>query len=144
GRPTWPAERTVLTSGALDFLLQSKLRGGETIATPQLKLEYRSDWNWREPPAPPPNRPLDGREAGTSRRGAVPAYRLHYIPSAASGFAFANGPNRRNLRIVRRLPRCKRLTRPSFLRCKLAQRIIGPAAQCGSVVYPTPNSGADM
>lgn len=61
GKPTWPAERTVLTSGALDFLLQSKLRGGEAIATPQLKIEYKSDWNWREPPAPPRNRPLDGR-----------------------------------------------------------------------------------
>lgn len=60
GKPTWPVERTLLTSGALDALLTSKKEGGKRIETPQLRLKYSTDWNWKEPPAPPPNRPLDG------------------------------------------------------------------------------------
>jgi hypothetical protein len=62
GRPTWPAERTVMTSGQLDSLLISHKRGGEWIDTPHLaKLQYGSDWNWEMPPPPPTNRPLDGQ-----------------------------------------------------------------------------------
>jgi hypothetical protein len=52
GQPVWPAERTLLTSGLLDALLQSHHRGGETIATPQLDIAYKSDWNWHMPPPP--------------------------------------------------------------------------------------------
>ena len=61
GKPQWPVERTKLTSGALDALLQSNLRGGETLATPQLKIAYKSEYDWKEPPAPPPSRPLEGQ-----------------------------------------------------------------------------------
>ena len=58
GKPTWPAERTLLTSGTLDALLQSKLKGGMALETPHLKFSYKVDWEWRQPPEP----------ASTSRR----------------------------------------------------------------------------
>lgn len=58
GRPAWPVERTLLTSGSLNALLNSKLRGGERIGTPYLLIKYENDWNWRQPPDPPPGRPF--------------------------------------------------------------------------------------
>jgi hypothetical protein len=61
GKPTWPVERTLLTSGLLDALLQSKQRGDELIATPQLGIAYQSDWTWQMPPPPPPTRPTAGQ-----------------------------------------------------------------------------------
>jgi len=57
GKPTWPAERTLLTSGVLDALLQSLTQGGKRIETPYLNVSYRSDWRWKQPPPPPPMRP---------------------------------------------------------------------------------------
>lgn len=60
GRPTWPVERTLLTTGALDALLISRRDGGRVVETPHLAIAYHSDWNWREPPPPAPDRPLDG------------------------------------------------------------------------------------
>ncbi len=57
GKPTWPVERTLLTSGVLDALLQSHTQGGKRIATPYLHLAYRSDWRWRQPAPPPAGRP---------------------------------------------------------------------------------------
>jgi hypothetical protein len=53
GKPTWPVERTLLTSGALDALLISKRNGGRQLNTPWLNVTYQTDWNWRQPPPPP-------------------------------------------------------------------------------------------
>ena len=61
GQPTWPAERTLMTSGALDALLTSKTYNGGRIETPHLNFSYRSDWNWKQPPDPPPGRPIPGQ-----------------------------------------------------------------------------------
>ena len=59
GRPAWPVERTLMTSGVLDAVLRSKRDGGKKLATPWLNIHYQSDWNWRQPPPPPPGRPLE-------------------------------------------------------------------------------------
>ncbi len=61
GKAVWPVERTLMTSGALDALLVSKKQGGKRIETPQLKFGYESDWKWQQPPAPPPDRPIDAQ-----------------------------------------------------------------------------------
>ena len=57
GQPTWPAQRTLLTSSLLDALLISKSKNGATIPTPYLNFKYTTDWNWKQPPPPPPGRP---------------------------------------------------------------------------------------
>jgi hypothetical protein len=61
GRPTWPMERTLLTSGLLDRLLVSKSKGGARLETPELVFPYRTDWDWKQPPPPPADRPIDGK-----------------------------------------------------------------------------------
>jgi sugar lactone lactonase YvrE len=60
-KPTWPVERTLLTSGVLDALLISKRDGGKPLATPWLDVQYQSKWDWRQPPPPPPSRPISGQ-----------------------------------------------------------------------------------
>lgn len=61
GQPTWPPERTLMTSAALDALLVSRKEGGKPVATPHLKISYQPTFTWRQPPPPPPNRPIDGK-----------------------------------------------------------------------------------
>lgn len=60
GRAPWPVERTLLTSSALDALLQSKLQGGRKLDTPGLNITYQPGPRWKQPPPPPPGRPITG------------------------------------------------------------------------------------
>ena len=53
GKPTWPVERTLLTSGMLDALLISHRDAGKIVETPYLDIKYQSDWNWKAPPVLP-------------------------------------------------------------------------------------------
>jgi hypothetical protein len=55
GKPTWPVERTLMTSGLLDRLLVSKSKGGMRLDTPELTFPYAVEWTWRPPPPAPPN-----------------------------------------------------------------------------------------
>ena len=59
GQPPWPAERTLVSTGILAAMFES-LRAGRAIETPHLEIQYQSEWNFRQPPAPPPGRPLKG------------------------------------------------------------------------------------
>lgn len=52
GKPAWPVERTLMTSGALDALLISKKNGGRIVETPYLVFSYQSDWDWQPPTFP--------------------------------------------------------------------------------------------
>ncbi|WP_145055380.1 SMP-30/gluconolactonase/LRE family protein [Lignipirellula cremea] len=61
GKPAWPVERTLLTTGLLDELLLSKKAKGAWRNTPHLLLRYQTDWNWQQPPPPPPDRPIPGQ-----------------------------------------------------------------------------------
>ena len=49
GKPAWPVERTLLTSGVLDALLRSQVDGGARLETPWLDVRYTSDFNWKQP-----------------------------------------------------------------------------------------------
>lgn len=61
GKPAWPAERTLLTSGTLDALLQSQKQDGRRIETPYLGLSYKTAWDWKQPPVPEENAPVTGQ-----------------------------------------------------------------------------------
>jgi hypothetical protein len=56
GKPSWPVERTLLSSGALHALLISEKEDQRRVETPQLILHYQPSWRWSEPPPPPPMR----------------------------------------------------------------------------------------
>ena len=51
GRPQYPVERTLLVTGALDSLMESRYRGHERIETPHLSVAYK-------PFETPPIRPI--------------------------------------------------------------------------------------
>ena len=57
GRAPWPVERTLLTSGIVDECLQSLADGSKRRETPNLAIEYQSQWNWIQPTQPAPERP---------------------------------------------------------------------------------------
>ena len=58
GRPSYPVERTLLTTGVLEAALTSRLNGHERLETPWLDVAY-------QPRQAPPYRPLGPRPAGT-------------------------------------------------------------------------------
>lgn len=58
GKPAWPVERTLFTTGILNAYFRSKQAGDRPIETPWLDIRYRSDHDWRQPPPPPPGRPI--------------------------------------------------------------------------------------
>lgn len=43
GAATYPVERTLLTSGILDFIMESRFRGYKVLSTPELDVRYRPD-----------------------------------------------------------------------------------------------------
>ena len=53
GKPTWPAERTLLSSGILDAIHISRKEQGRTVPTPYLAIKYETDWTWQQPPLMP-------------------------------------------------------------------------------------------
>jgi hypothetical protein len=45
GKPSYPVERTLLTTGLIDTVMHSLADDGKKIETPQLKIEYQpADW----------------------------------------------------------------------------------------------------
>ncbi|MBM3824246.1 MAG: hypothetical protein FJ404_15385 [Verrucomicrobia bacterium] len=57
GRPLQRVERTLMTSGLLDALLQSQLEGQTRKETPYLEFGYQPIWRWQQPAPPPLSRP---------------------------------------------------------------------------------------
>ena len=58
GIPTWPPERTLLTTGILAAGFQSRKNGGARVETPHLAVPYQPTFTWTAPPPPPPGRPF--------------------------------------------------------------------------------------
>lgn len=52
GKPSWPVERTLLTTGILDAALTSRFESQKRLATPHLAIAYPPGPAWQEPPLP--------------------------------------------------------------------------------------------
>ncbi len=53
GKPSWPAERTLLSSGILHAGLLSLHEGGRLVQTPYMaKIKYKTAWSWTQPTDP--------------------------------------------------------------------------------------------
>jgi len=53
GKPTWPTERTLLSSGMLDAGLTSLNEDCRLVKTPYMaKIKYKTDFDWTQPTDP--------------------------------------------------------------------------------------------
>jgi hypothetical protein len=50
GQPSWPVERTLLTTGILHAAMRSLTQKNKRIPTPALNIRYTTRWNWKQPP----------------------------------------------------------------------------------------------
>ena len=60
GKSTWPVERTLLTTGILDRVMQSLADGGQRYETPELSINYSAvDWPFANRSDSPLQLPVD-------------------------------------------------------------------------------------
>jgi hypothetical protein len=52
GKPSWPVERTLLTTGILDAVMTSRFEKHKRLETPHLALAYAPGPAWTQPPRP--------------------------------------------------------------------------------------------
>lgn len=52
GKPSWPVERTLLTTGILDAVMTSRFEKHKRLETPQLVFAYAPGPAWTQPPNP--------------------------------------------------------------------------------------------
>jgi hypothetical protein len=52
GKPTWPVERTLLTTGILEAVMTSRFEKQRRLETPHLAIRYEPGPAWQAPPPP--------------------------------------------------------------------------------------------
>jgi hypothetical protein len=52
GKPSWPVERTLLTTGVLDAVMTSRFEKHKRLETPHLAVAYAPGPAWAQPPKP--------------------------------------------------------------------------------------------